>query len=89
MCNGPDSRWCGVGEKEFFTVYDYGQGALWAILRAGPAEQSRHKYSALEVFEGRPPMLDDATMSAIRDAGVREIDDPPTGWLADLARVVK
>jgi len=37
------------------------------------------------VFEGRPPMLDDATVSSIRRAGVRDIDDPPNGWLAEVA----
>jgi hypothetical protein len=29
-------------------------------------------------------MLDDATVSSIRRAGVRDIDDAPDGWLADL-----
>jgi hypothetical protein len=43
----------------------------------------------LEVFEGWPPMLDDATIFAIRRAGLRDIDDPPAGWLADLAPVLK
>ena len=73
-----------MDKQEFFVVYDYGQGGLWAILRAGSAEQVRRKYPGVEVFEGRPPMLDDATVSSIRRAGVRDIDDPPDGWLADL-----
>ena len=73
-----------MDKQEFFVVYDYGQGGLWAILRAESAEQVRRKYPGVEVFEGRPPMLDDATVSSIRRAGVRDIDDPPGGWLADL-----
>jgi hypothetical protein len=73
-----------MGKQEFFVVYDYGQGGLWAILRAESAEQVRRKYPGLDVFEGRPPMLDDATVSSIRRAGVRDIDDAPDGWLADL-----
>jgi len=73
-----------MDKQEFFVVYDYGQGGLWAILRAESAEQVRRKYPGLDVFEGRPPMLDDATVSGIRRAGVRDIDDPPDGWLADL-----
>ena len=73
-----------MDKQEFFVVYDYGQGGLWAILRAESAEQVRRKYPGLDVFEGRPPMLDDATVSSIRRAGVRDIDDPPDGWLADL-----
>jgi hypothetical protein len=74
---------------EYFALYDYRQGGLWVILWADSAEQIRRKYPALEVFEGRPPMLDDATVSAIRRAGVRDIDSPPDEWLADLAPVVK
>jgi hypothetical protein len=73
-----------MDKQEFFVVYDYGQGGLWAILRAESAEQVRRKYPGVEVFEGRPPMLNDATVSSIRRAGVRDIDDPPDGWLADL-----
>jgi len=73
-----------MDKQEFFVVYDYGQGGLWAILRAESAEQVRRKYPGLDVFEGRPPMLDDATVSSIRRAGVRDIDDAPDGWLADL-----
>ena len=88
-CVGPDPGWCSVDKKEFFAVYDYGQGALWAILRAESAEQIRRKYPGLEVFDGRPPRLDDATISAILRAGVRDIDDPPAGWLVDLAHVLK
>jgi hypothetical protein len=73
-----------MDKREFFALYDYGQGGLWAILRAESTEQIHRRYPALEVFEGRPPMLDDSTVAAIRHAGVRDIDDPPDGWLADL-----
>ena len=79
----------GVGRQEFFVLHDYGQGGLWAILRAESAEQVRRNYPDVEVFEGRPPMLDDATVAAIRRAGVRDIDDPPGGWLAELRNVLK
>ena len=75
----------GVDKREFFVLHDYGQGGLWAILRAESAEQVRRKYPGVEVFEGRPSMLDDATVSSIRRAGVRDIDDPPDGWLAEVA----
>ena len=79
----------GVTRQEFFVFHDYGQGGLWAILRAESAEQVRRKYPCVEVFEGRPPMLDDATVAAIRRAGARDIDDPPVGWLAELRNVLK
>lgn len=73
-----------MDKQEFFALYDYGQGGLWVILRAESAEQIRRKYPELEVFEGLPPMLDESTLSVVRGAGVRDIDDPPDGWLADL-----
>jgi hypothetical protein len=79
----------GVGRQEYFVLHDYGQGGLWAILRAESAEQVRRNYPGVEVFEGRPPMLDDATVAAIRCAGVRDIDDPPGGWLAEFGPVLK
>ena len=79
----------GVGRQEFFVLHDYGQGGLWAILRAESAEQVRRNFTGVEVFEGRPPMLDDATVAAIRRGGVRDIDDPPGGWLAELWNVLK
>jgi len=73
-----------MSRKEFFSLYDYGQGGLWAIIRADSAAQIREKYPQLEVFEGVPPMLDDATVAIIRRAGVQDISEPPNGWLADL-----
>jgi hypothetical protein len=71
--------------KEFVSLYDYGQGGLWVIIRAESAAQIREKYPQLQVFEGRPPMLDDSTVAVIRSGGVQDIDDPPIGWLAELA----
>lgn len=78
-----------MSSQEFFALYDYGEGGLWAIFRAESAEQIRHTYPALKVFEGRPPMLDDPMVLAIRRAGVRDVEDSPVGWLADLEHVAK
>lgn len=74
-----------MSRNEFFALYDYGQGGLWVIVRADSVAQIRNKYPQLEVFEGVPPMLDDATVAIIRRSGVYDINEPPTGWLADLA----
>lgn len=73
-----------MSRKEFFSLYDYGQGGLWVIIRADSVAQICKKYPQLEVFEGVPPMLDDATVAIIRRTGVQDIDEPPAGWLADL-----
>lgn len=74
-----------MSRKEFFSLYDYGQGGLWVIIRADSAAQIRDRYPQLEVFEGTPSMLDDATVAIIRRVGVHDIEEPATGWLADLA----
>ena len=71
-------------KNEYFALYDYGQGGLWVIFAAESAEQIRSMYPMLQVFEGEPPMLDSAAIAAIRQAGVRDINDSPDGWLADL-----
>ncbi len=76
-----------MSRKEFFALYDYGQGGLWVVIRADSVAQIRNRYPQLDVFEGVPPMLDDATVEVIRRANVQDIDEPPTGWLADLGVV--
>lgn len=71
--------------RKFAALHDYGQGGLWVIIRAESAAHIREKYPQLQVFEDRPPMLDDSTLAAIRGGGVQDIDEPPSGWLAELA----
>jgi hypothetical protein len=31
-------------------------------------------------------MLDESALALIRSRGVQDIDDPPSGWLADLVQ---
>ncbi len=73
-----------MNRNEFIGMYDYGQGGLWVVIRAESAAQVRQKYPQLQVFEGAPPMLDESTLAVIRSKGVQDIDDPPSGWLAEL-----
>ena len=75
-----------MNRKEFIGMYDYGQGGLWVVIRAESATQVRQKYPQLQVFEGTPPMLDEAALAVVRSKGVQDIDAPPSGWLAELAR---
>ena len=71
-------------KKEYFALYDYGQGGLWVILVADSPEQIRAKYPMLQVYEGEPPTLDSAAIAAIRRTGTQDIDDAPRGWLMHL-----
>lgn len=70
--------------RSFYVLYDYGQGGLWAIIRAQNAEQVRRRYPELEVFESPPEVLSADVLAMIRDRGEFGIDDPPVGWLAGL-----
>ena len=70
--------------KEFLVLYDYGQGGLWAIIRADTAQQIRDRYPQLQVFEEAPSFLKAGILADLKRKSAVEIDDPPTGWLADL-----
>lgn len=70
--------------KSFFVLYDYGQGGLWAVIRAQSPEQVQRRYPELEVFEHPPAELSTEVLARIRDQGEIGVDDPPVGWLADL-----
>ena len=84
MGNGQTGVDLEVTVNQYFALHDCGHGGLWVIFAADSAEQIRAKYPVLQVFEGEPPMLDSAAIAAIRQAGVRDINDSPDGWLADL-----
>lgn len=71
--------------REFYVLYDYGQGGLWAILRAESAEQVRERFPQLQVFEEAPGVLGLEVLEKIRQSGVFRLDDLAAGWLPGLA----
>ena len=73
-----------MSRKEFFVLYDYGQGGLWAVLRADTEDQIRRRYPCLQIFDTAPRMLSRELQAEIRRTDSFDIDDPPTGWLSDL-----
>ena len=73
---------------EFFVCHDYGQGGVWAIVRAESAEQVRQRFPGLAVHESPPPALDAGAIAVIRRNVVMAVEDPPVGWLADYLREV-
>jgi hypothetical protein len=73
-----------MSRKDFLVGYDYGQGGLWAIVRAETAEQIRARYPQVAVYSEPPTTLDAATLTTVRSTPAVDVDDPPTGWLADL-----
>ena len=73
-----------MSRKEFFVLYDYGQGGLWAVLRADSADQIRQRYPSLQIFETAPSMLSRELLAEIRRTDSFDIDDPPLSWLSEF-----
>lgn len=71
--------------REFYVLYDYGQGGLWAILVAESAEQVRERFPQLKIFEEAPAVLAPGVLDRIRQSGVFRLDDLAAGWLAEFA----
>lgn len=70
---------------EYFVLYDYGQGGLWAIVTAESAEQILRRFPDVSVFDVPPASLSMEAVAAIRAQGPQAIDaNPLSGWLADL-----
>jgi hypothetical protein len=70
----------------FWVLYDYGQGGLWAVVRAESVAQISTLYPSLRVFESPPQSLDRATKERILRAGVQDLEHPRLDWLGDLLR---
>lgn len=73
-----------MNRSEFLVLYDYGQGGLWALVRADSANQVRQRFPEVRVFDERPTIVSDEMLGVIRAAGAVDIDGPMTGWLAEL-----
>jgi hypothetical protein len=72
-------------KREYFVLYDYGQGGLWTIVVADSAEQIRRRLPEVMVFDAPPASLSTEAVDAIRAQGLQSIDaNPLSGWLADL-----
>jgi len=70
--------------KEFLVLYDYGQGGLWALVRADSADEGRQRFPEVQVFDERPTAVSTEMLGAIRSANAVDIDGPVAGWLAEF-----
>ena len=73
-------------KKIFLAVYDYGQGGVWAIVKARSAPEVTNKYPELTIYEGRPPFINESNYENIAANMTVDIDDEPRGWLAELIK---
>jgi hypothetical protein len=69
---------------EYLVHYDYGQGGLWAIVRADSADQIRQRWPQLKVFDRRPAAMGERVYAEIRGRDVPDLESTDADWLASL-----
>lgn len=67
-------------------THDYGMGAIWLAFMARAPNEVKSLYPEMEVVAERPDWMDDETFDSIVAVGVWDIDEPPTGVLAEYVR---
>jgi hypothetical protein len=73
-------------KHKHLVVYNYGQGGLWAFIRADSAEQIEERYPELKVVSEIPTWMTDDIRSRLEATETYDLDAPPSGLLADLLR---
>jgi len=75
-----------VLKTEFLAVCDYGQGGLWIRVVARDRDEIAQKYPFLTVVDIRPDWMsaDDYNRTETLD-----IEQPPTGWVAQAVEEQK
>lgn len=69
------------GKQAYLTVYDYGRGGLWAIVRSPDKRSIERKYPILEVLDERPCWMSDDHYARIAERTLYDIDDEAAGVL--------
>jgi hypothetical protein len=72
-------------KKKYLVVYDYGMGGLWAVITARSNEEIAQKYPQLIVKDSWPKWMSEEEYKEVEAKDSYDIDDPPSGLLADLA----
>lgn len=70
--------------ERFLVVYDYGQGGVWAFVRAPSPDEIRRRFPELRVVSERPPWMSDELRLQIEETESYDLDEAPRGLLADL-----
>ena len=68
-------------KQPFLTVYDYGAGGVWAVVRSPDKKSIKRKYPILDVLDERPTWMSDALYAKIAERTLYDIDDEPAGVL--------
>ena len=70
-----------MGKHAFLTVYDYGAGGVWAIVRSPDKKSIERKYPILDVLDERPTWMSDDLYAKIAERHFYDIDDEAAGVL--------
>jgi hypothetical protein len=73
-------------KQKHLVVYDYGQGGLWAFIRAGSPEEIVERYPELKVVPEIPVWMTDELRARLEATQTYDLDVPPSGLLANLLR---
>jgi hypothetical protein len=68
-------------KQPFLTVYDYGVGAVWAVVLSPDKSSVQRKYPILDVFDEQPLWMSDDDYAAIVDRNFYDIEDEPASVL--------
>ena len=72
-----------VTKGPFLVVYDYGQGGVWAFVKAPSRAAILRRFPELEVVDTRPAWMSEADVARIRATGTLDLERP-SGLLSDL-----
>ena len=72
-------------KRAFLVVYDYGQGGVWAYIKARFEAEIRKRFPELRVVDPRPAWMTPDVVARIKAKMTFDIDRPD-GWLSELAK---
>jgi hypothetical protein len=71
-------------KRVFLILYDYGQGGIWAFLKARSKEDIADRYPELEIHEALPEWMSPQEVALLRERMTFDVDEPPRDFLATL-----
>jgi hypothetical protein len=71
-------------KTEFLVAYDYGQGAVWAIVCARSAVEIEREFPELTIVNERPAWMTDTELEKIKEVHSYDINDRTFGLLAEI-----
>jgi hypothetical protein len=73
-----------TGDTTYLVAYDYGQGAVWAIVSASSAAEISDAFPELTIIDERPAWMTDEELERIRQVHSYGLHDTTFGLLADI-----